>query len=257
MSTVAAAFSSKDAPAEQLTPSRMLALYLAPGMIITIVFILTAALTSPLGIPASLALLFTWSVAGVPILLGILFYEGWRRNGRWSLAGIVLYTEHLPLRSYLWLIPVLFLWEGITSTLAIPVAEGFRKVAFAWWPDWLVLSTFAQNLSHYSPGVLWAVVTLSFAMNTVVPIVEEMYFRGYLLPRLGGLGRWAPLVNVALFSLYHFWLPWEFPTRIVTLLPMVYAVQWKHNIYISMLAHVLLNTIGSVGLLIMVLNIQS
>ncbi len=257
MSAHAATLPNRETSIEQSSPYRLLALYLAPGIIITIAFILIATFTYPLGIPASLALLVTWLVAGIPILLGILFHEGWRRNGRWSLAGIVLYTEHLPLRSYLWLIPVLFFWAAITSTLAIPVAEGFRKVAFAWWPDWLVLSTFAQNLSHYSPGVLWAVVILSFAMNTVVPIVEEMYFRGYLLPRLGGLGRWAPLVNVALFSLYHFWLPWEFPTRIVTLLPIVYAVQWKHNIYISMLAHVLLNTVGSVGLLIMVLNIQS
>jgi hypothetical protein len=96
MSTLAATLSIKDAPVEQLTRSRMLALYLAPGMIITIVFILIAALTSPLGIPASLALLLTWLVAGVPILLGILFFEGWRRNERLSLASIVLYRERLP-----------------------------------------------------------------------------------------------------------------------------------------------------------------
>ncbi len=257
MSTLAVGLSIKDARIQRLGLSRMLGLYLAPGVIITIVFILIAALTSGLSIPVSLALLLTWLVTGIAILLGILLYEGWRRNGRWSLAGIVLYRERLPMRQYLWLVPALFLWEAISSTLAIPVAEGFRQIAFWWWPDWLVLSTFAQNLGQYSPAVLWAVVILSFAMNIVVPIIEEIYFRGYLLPRLGAFGRWAPLVNVALFSLYHFWLPWEFPTRIVTLLPIVYAVQWKRNMYIGMLAHVLLNTIGSIGLLVMVLNIPS
>ncbi len=257
MSTQVAALSTKEISNEQSATYRSLALYLAPGLAITLVFVAIAALTRQLGVPASLALLLTWLIAGVPILLGILFYEGWRRNRRLSLSGIVLYRERMPLRQYLWLIPVLFVWEAISSTLAIPVAEGFRQFAFAWWPDWLVLSTFVQNLGHYSPTVLWAVVILSFAMNIVVPIIEEMYFRGYLLPRLGAFGRWAPLINVALFSFYHFWLPWEFPTRIVILLPIVYAVQWKRNIYISMLAHVLLNTIGSVGLLAMVLNIQS
>ncbi|MFD1537220.1 CPBP family glutamic-type intramembrane protease [Nonomuraea guangzhouensis] len=29
------------------------------------------------------------------------------------------------------------------------------------------------------------------------PIIEELYFRGFLLPRLSRLGRWAPVVNAA------------------------------------------------------------
>ena len=39
-------------------------------------------------------------------------------------------------------------------------------------------------------------------------MVEEMYFHGYLLPRISRLGAWAPLVNTVLFSLYHFFTPW-------------------------------------------------
>jgi membrane protease YdiL (CAAX protease family) len=39
-------------------------------------------------------------------------------------------------------------------------------------------------------------------------VVEEMYFRGYLLPRISRLGAWAPLVNTVLFSLYHLFTPW-------------------------------------------------
>lgn len=232
---------------------RMVVLTLLPGALITLVFLAIAALVAPQGAPASLALLLTWPVAGIPVLLGILLYQGWKRNGRLSLAGVVLYREPLSWKQYLWLVPVLFLWTAISSTLALPLAEGLRQTAFPWWPDWLVLSTFAQNLDRYSPAVLWAVVILSFVLNIAVPIVEEMYFRGYLLPQMEPWGKWAPLVNVVLFSLYHFWLPWENPTRIVTLLPIVYAVQWKRNICLSILVHVLLNTIGSIGLLALVL----
>jgi hypothetical protein len=29
------------------------------------------------------------------------------------------------------------------------------------------------------------------------------------------LGRWAPLVNVSLFSLYRFWSPWQLVARIL------------------------------------------
>src|SRR5207248_6882977 len=83
----------------------------------------------------------------------------------------------------------------------------------------------------------------------VVPWAEELYFRGYLLPRMGALGRWAPLVNTALFSLYHVWLPWEFFSRVVALLPAIYVVWWKRDLRVSIWVHMLLNSTGSIGLL--------
>lgn len=55
-----------------------------------------------------------------------------------------------------------------------------------------------------------------------------------------------PIVNVVLFSLYHFFSPWQNLTRIIALLPVVYAVAWKRNIYLSILTHIGLNTIGTI-----------
>jgi hypothetical protein len=75
-------------------------------------------------------------------------------------------------------------------------------------------------------------------------LVEELYFRGYLLPRIPASRTWAPLVNVILFSLYHFFTPWQNALRIVALVPLVYAVSWKRNIYLSIFTHCLLNTLG-------------
>ena len=84
-----------------------------------------------------------------------------------------------------------------------------------------------------------------FVLNGVVgPVVEELYFRGYLLPRMERLGRWAPLINVSLFSLYHFWSPWQVMARILGLGPMVYAVRWKRNVYLGMVVHCALNSLG-------------
>ena len=76
------------------------------------------------------------------------------------------------------------------------------------------------------------------------PIIEELYFRGYLLPRMERLGRWAPLVNVSLFSLYHFWSPWQVMARIVGLAPTVYAVRAKRSVYLGMVVHCTLNTLS-------------
>jgi membrane protease YdiL (CAAX protease family) len=112
------------------------------------------------------------------------------------------------------------------------------------------------NLSALDPAIVWTMVGLSLALNVVVPWVEELYFRGYLLPRMGALGRWAPLVNTALFSLYHAWLPWEFFSRVVALLSAIYVVWWKRDLRVSIWVHVLLNSTGSIGLLALAVNAQ-
>ena len=80
-----------------------------------------------------------------------------------------------------------------------------------------------------------------------------MYFRGFLLPRLNQLKGWAPLVNVLLFSLYHFFSPWENLIRIIGFMPMVYVAWWKRNIYLGMIVHCAGNTVGALGMLALVL----
>ena len=93
------------------------------------------------------------------------------------------------------------------------------------------------------------IVTLCafFVLNGVIgPVVEELYFRGFLLPRMERLGRWAPLVNATLFSIYHFWSPWQLVARILGIGPMVYAVWWKRNVYLGMAVHCALNTLAVV-----------
>lgn len=49
-----------------------------------------------------------------------------------------------------------------------------------------------------------------------------------------------------IMSLYHFWSPWMFIIRVISIMPMVYAVWWKRNVTIGIVAHCLLNMIGDV-----------
>jgi membrane protease YdiL (CAAX protease family) len=77
-----------------------------------------------------------------------------------------------------------------------------------------------------------------------------MYFRGFLLPRLSHFGGWAPVINGVLFTLYHFFTPWAFVERVVMIIPMAWLVQKKHNIYISIIAHMIVNSLGIVIALI-------
>lgn len=233
---------------------KSITLHLAPGIVITLVFIAISQWTTLQNLPVPLALLFTWIVAGIPLELGILLYLGFMLNKRLSLKGVILYQDSVPRRQLIWLIPPLTVWALVILTLLTPLANSLRTLLFPMWPTSLLLTEFAQNLDQYSRSVLWLVALLSVLLNVLVPIVEELYFRGFLLPRMSSFNKWAPLVNITLFSLYHFWLPWEFLNRIIALFPMAYSVWRKRNILISIWVHVVINTLGSIGLVLFILN---
>lgn len=239
---------------ESHSPAQTFILHLLPGGAVFLVFNLLARLAAEQNLPAALGLLVTWVVAGIPLELGFLFYLGWKRNSRLSLGGIVLNRERIPLRQYALFGLPLLVWTAVWSTVLIPINEILRQTLFDWWPEWLILSEFTQNLNQYPSAALWTLVFLSAVLNIAIPIVEELYFRGYLLPRIPFGHQIAPLINVLLFSLYHFWLPWENPARMIILLPVVYAVHRKRNIYIGILVHATLNTLGTIGLLVLVIS---
>lgn len=239
---------------EKLSITKIATLHLLPGIIITLVFSAIATWTTEQNLPAPLAILFTWVLAGIPFELGFLLYQGYLLNHRVSLQGIILFREPLNKRTFIWLVPLLVLWALVVLTLLTPSANKIMFLLFSWFPKQLILSDFAHNISSYPRWSLWLVLILSGILNIVVPVIEELYFRGFLLPRMSSLNHWAPLASVALFSLYHFWLPWEFLNRIIALLPMTYAVWRNKNIFIGIWVHCLINSIGTLGLLAFILN---
>ncbi len=230
-------------------------LHLAPGVLILVVYgvsarILTTWLPSPVALLAALSLGIVLGL--VPFELGYLLLQGWREHRSFSLKGIVLYREPIRIGEYVLFVPLLLIWAVFCfAILSPPIEDYLRQTIFAWWPDWLIPS--ALDASTFSTNPTWGLIALaSLPLQAIIgPIVEELYFRGYLLPRLSCLQSWAPLVNTVLFSLYHLYTPWQNPARILALLPAVYLVQRKRNIYLSIVFHVVLNLVGQ-GLIAMV-----
>ena len=56
-----------------------------------------------------------------------------------------------------------------------------------------------------------------------------------------------------LYSLYHFWLPFNIVFRILVFAPVAYVAYKKKNIYISMLFHCMCNLISVMGFVLEVL----
>jgi CAAX protease family protein len=246
MTTVGPAVSTPAAKTtpDQLPLSRLLVLFLVPGALMTLAFVLLAPLVEAAGLPPIVALLMAVLIVLIPIELGIVLAAS---RGTGSRLGAVRYREPMPLRTWLWLVPVLivaaFLGFGILQGIEPALIDGL----FGWLPDWFVTPISLDHVGDV-PRTTWVLTLIAFLIinGFVGPIVEELYFRGYLLPRMEWMGWWAPLVNVTLFSLYHFWSPWQLLARILGFGPTVYAVRWKRNIYVGMVVHCSLNTIGVV-----------
>jgi membrane protease YdiL (CAAX protease family) len=147
----------------------------------------------------------------------------------------------MPRRDWPILIPALLVASIIGFGLLALIEPPIRDALFGWLPAWFLVPLPLESITEYSRSA-WIVTLIAyFALNAVVgPVTEELYFRGYLLPGMSRFGRWAPLLNVVLFSAYHFWSPSQFLTRIAGVLPFAYAVWWKENVSIGIVVHVLL-----------------
>ena len=231
---------------EQHSGARTVVLHLLPGALITAFYFGAAPVVRSLGFPSLMAIFLAIAFVLIPFELGYLIYQA-RKNGS-TVGSVVLYRQPVPRGQFVALVLGLLTWSGICAVLLFPPLDGFfMENVFSWLPGWFF---FAEDFTQYSTAVLLITWSFGLVVNGIAgPVVEEMYFRGYLLPRISRLGAWAPLLNTVLFSLYHFFTPWLNVSRIIGLLPMVYAAWWKKSIYVSMAVHVLGNAIPMVFLL--------
>jgi membrane protease YdiL (CAAX protease family) len=228
---------------EQHSMRRSIILHLMPGILTGAALFLLAPIAQRNGLPALWAHGIADLIIILPFIFGVLYYQGYKKNGRWSLDGIVLYRERIPLRQYLIFVPIVIFSAGIVPLFA-PVSNFIFDRLFSWWPAMYSLS---YDLRGYSPSIITATFLFNFLMiGLLVPIAEELYFRGYLLPRLSRFGFWAVPIHTALFALFHVWTPWMAVARAIGAIPFALVVRRKQNIYIGMIAHMLFNTLDVV-----------
>ena len=243
------------ASVEQHSVLRTLVLHLLPGALVLVFFVAIAPILWGLGFPSAMAIYLAFVFVLLPFELGYLIYEA-RERGT-SLGDIVLYRQPVPRGQFFALVGALFVWGIIMTLLLSPVDSLVKESLFAWLPGWLDYTNgFSTGGARFSTTSL--LITLAFGLianGIAAPVVEEMYFRGYLLPRISRFGAWAPIINTVLFSLYHFFSLFGFVSRTLTFLPMVYAAWWKRNIYLSMSVHILGNLFGAVLPLLLIVGV--
>jgi hypothetical protein len=234
----ATTISSSSVGAEQHPLSLSIVLHLLPGILIGLVFFLIGPFIQSKNLPPFVAQSIADLVVLTPFVLGFLFYQGYKKNGRLSLKGIVLYREKISLRSYLLYVPIVLVASGLIPLLA-PVSKFIFAGLFWKWPATYNLT---PDLSIFTRSTLIFSYLVNFlVIGLLTPILEELYFRGFLLPRLSRFGIWAVPLHSVLFGFFHVWTPWMVVARAIGLLPFIYVAQRKQNIYIGMIAHILAN----------------
>ena len=235
------------APTTKHTLATSVALHLFPGAVLVILYLFLAPLGMKLGLPpllTSCALAVT--VLG-PLEIGHLLRIARRNSGRWSLRGAV----DLPPPMKLWRYVVITLGLVAASiavyAVSLPADRWFGSRIMGLLPSWYDFFR-VDPYRHLGAGVLVALLVLRFLADVVVTsTAEELYFRGYLLPRIPGPAWLAPIINAALFAIYHFWQPYNWPSIFCFTLPMILAVWRTKDVRLSIATHVTMNLIGFVA----------
>lgn len=227
---------------EQHSIGKSLPLHILPGIFILVIFVVSAPLLMRMGFPPLLAINIG-AAFGLAYQVWHLYSLGRKRNGRWSLKGIVQYRESMPVWQYFALIPLFVILAFFIDGLTKPVGMVLLN-QLPWLPQWFEMRETSQLL-RYSRSALALTFGVSLLINGIfAPIIEELYFRGYLMSRLSRFEWWTPMVATALFTLYHFWQPYYWVSQFLFTLPYVSAVAWKRNIKLGIFIHMTLNLLG-------------
>lgn len=111
----------------------------------------------------------------------------------------------------------------------------------------------ASNLVNYSNAMIIITCIMYFLLNVIVyPIIEEFFFRGVLTNKLKKYGYLAPIFVTIVFSLYHFWLPFDNIFRIIIfMLPSILAYKYN-DIRISIGFHCACNLFSTISFIMAV-----
>lgn len=230
---------------------KSIVLHLLPGFLVGGFYFAITPFVKEQGYPSVMALILAGIFVLIPFELGFLLYQK-RLKSIKLFNGVIKYCERIPVWQY-------FVWVPLVSTLigliftVFNFTSDFLLTYFHWIPSDMIIDLgLSKEFSKQNLIITYA--SFFLIMVLILPTIEELYFRGYLLPRMPEkLKGWTPIVHSSLFALYHIWTPWMFVARTFGILPLIYMVRLK-NIYLGIIVHCLMNSIDFIIASIFIFN---
>jgi uncharacterized protein len=228
-------------------------MYLSPGVPVLAIYLIGGRWLSDRHQPADLALAAGFLFVAFPIELS--------RAMRASRAGWTLSGKALPgtavkpgRRRFLWralaLTAAAFALLLVTSPLSTALASG----PLSFLPAFLQPNYDWTTLAQPRAWLACVAVILIVVNGLLIPWVEEIYYRGYLLHRTPG-PRWVTVVlGAALFAVEHLWQPQNWPLIAALAIILGWAVYRWRTIWIGYAVHAVANTVGIVVLASQLIN---
>ena len=225
----------------RLSWGRAAALQVAPGAANLLVFIPLAAWFGRLGLPSLLALAITLLVAEVPLSWILMARITREESGRaFRFEDAFPWRARMPGWQYLAIgLPLIIFGMVMIGGVTPAISLALRDAAGLDVPAWFLLEPDPAMFTQLPQAVLltlWLMTLLSFAV--VGGVTQELYARGFLLPRTAHWGWSAPFFNALLFAVLHLNAPWSWPGFFLLSLPWALLAFWKRSVWISLVGHV-------------------
>ena len=145
-------------------------------------------------------------------------------------------------KSYKIIIPMIFAFY-VLAVILTPLNSWMRREIFYWMPEWSLEPFIPESILR---NRLFPAFILTFLIDGLLnPIVEELYWRGYLLKRISRFGLGAPMLNGFLFGIQHFWQPFNYLSIIPYSILLSYIVWKKGDLRLSIIIHCTINCLGA------------
>lgn len=204
---------ASDPSADEWSVREIVAHQLAPGLVSLVVYVALAALLRDSWVPL-IAILFSSILLGEAPASWYLMIRAQRARGApVSLTALFPWHRGVGFVRFAALGVLLSLGGMVTVFgLASAAEPSIQRAFFDWVPSWLLLESGPEAFSDMSrAGLVLAWALSGFVGITIGGVTQELYHRGFLLPRSAHLGWPAVPLNAGLFAVGHFVAPWGWP----------------------------------------------
>jgi membrane protease YdiL (CAAX protease family) len=197
-------------------------------------------------VPSVLVLIIVDLLITIPIILYLIAKDQGLPFKLERIHDILKQQQCVRFRTFISIVIFSLAWAIVVFQFMKPVSELVLGSFFEWMPSWFRLEDYLLHREQYSTETIRITFLLIIIASIVIPLAEEIYFRGFLMLKKEQSTKLPVLRNTILFSAYHLWSPWLFFTRVIATYPIHYFVWKRRNIFLSITIHCTLNLIGDV-----------